>query len=405
MTLDDLDRPTLVRMAYEYMLFGMLATRAMLPNVILVGGDMDMLNDVAIDEWMGASPVYTARMRRLMGIEGDGIEAIMKALQLDVGFVHGYMDVAYKLIDERHGEFWLRHCGALLDAEPMGPDQVFGMCHTIEDPTFDATALATNPRACIRPIHRPPRQPADRHPHCHWTIEIDPANEPVGPAKLTGRVAALPLAVVANAARPGEGMQDYRGPLRPEFRLTDLSDGALAAVSREFQVQSHLLLCAGEMAFTERFDEATARRVAVDSAVGAGWTVSERLARALRVDGDAAGLAQVLGLHPMIPPGFERTVSVDGDRVSLRAATTVPGLLTEDHMGYPGVLARGDTDSIAAMVHAVAPTAAVEVRRRGAELVIDVDVAAGLEAARLPDAAALTQIGICASWDFEPLTA
>jgi hypothetical protein len=405
MTLDDLDRPTLVRVAYEYMLFGMLATRAMLPNAILIGGDMDLLNGIAIDEWMGASPIYTARMRRLMGIEGDDIEAIMKALQLDVGFVHGYMDVAYKLIDERHGEFWLRHCGALLDAEPMGEDQVFGMCHTIEDPTFDATALATNPRARIRPIHRPPRQPADRHPHCHWTIEIDPANEPVGPAKLTGRVGALPLASVANEARAGAGMQDYRGPLRPEFRLTDLSDGALAAVSREFQVQSHLLLGAAEMAFAERFDEATARKVSVDSAVGAAWTVSERLARALRTSGDAAGVALVLGLHPMIPPGFERSVAVDGDRVSVRATTSVPGLLAEDHAGYPGVLARGDTESIAAMVHAVAPTAGVEVRCGGTDLAIDIDLAAGLEAAPLPDAAALTQIGICASWDFEPLTA
>ena len=48
MTLDDLDRPTLVRVAYEYMLFGMLATRAMLPNAILIGGDMDLLNGIAI---------------------------------------------------------------------------------------------------------------------------------------------------------------------------------------------------------------------------------------------------------------------------------------------------------------------------------------------------------------------
>ena len=34
-----------------------------------------------------------------------------------------------------------------------------GMCHDIEDPTFDATAVATNRKAQIRPIHRPPRYP------------------------------------------------------------------------------------------------------------------------------------------------------------------------------------------------------------------------------------------------------
>ena len=45
-----------------------------------------------------------------------------------------------------HGEFWLAHCGALMDVEPMGSEFVHGMCHTIEDPTFDATAVATNAR-------------------------------------------------------------------------------------------------------------------------------------------------------------------------------------------------------------------------------------------------------------------
>jgi hypothetical protein len=143
---------------------------------------------------MGASPVYTHRMRTLMGIEGDDVGAIMKALQLDVGFVHQYMDVRYKLVDAHHGEFWLQSCGALLNLEQHGDDAVIGMCHTIEDPTFDATAYATNPRARIRPIHRPPRVPPDRTPHCHWTIEIDPANEPVGPARLTRHVASAPPA-------------------------------------------------------------------------------------------------------------------------------------------------------------------------------------------------------------------
>ena len=151
---------------------------------------------------MGASPVYTGRMRRLMQIEGDGVDAIIKALQLDVGFPHQYMDVGWKLIDARHAEFWLRHCGALMDVEPHGEKRVIGMCHTIEDPTFDATAFATNPRARIRPLHRPPRVPADRKPHCHWTIEIDPANEPVQAIAQTRAVAALPLARVPNEREP-----------------------------------------------------------------------------------------------------------------------------------------------------------------------------------------------------------
>ena len=51
-----------------------------------------------------------------------------------------------------------------MDVEPMGDEYVTAMCHDIEDPTFDATALATNPHAQVRPVHRPPRRPADRTP-------------------------------------------------------------------------------------------------------------------------------------------------------------------------------------------------------------------------------------------------
>ncbi len=125
--LEELSREELVPVAFEHMLSGMIVTRALLPQVVLHGGDLDLMNQVAIDEWMGASPVYTARMRTLMGIEGDDVSAIIKALQLDVGFVHQYMDVVYEVSDEQHAEFWLAHCGALLDAEPHGEERVFGM--------------------------------------------------------------------------------------------------------------------------------------------------------------------------------------------------------------------------------------------------------------------------------------
>ena len=140
-----LDHDLLARVAREHMLWGHLIDRALMPELI-IAVDITAMESVAIDEWMGASPNYTQRMRRLMGIEGDTVGDLMKALQLDAGFVHGYMDVGYRLIDERQGEFWLEHCGALVDAEPMGELQVVSMCHHIEDPTFDATAAATNPR-------------------------------------------------------------------------------------------------------------------------------------------------------------------------------------------------------------------------------------------------------------------
>ena len=115
---------------------------------------------IAIEEWAGASPIYTRRMQQALNFEGNDVPTIFKGLQLDIGAPPQFMDFRYTIHDRWHGEFHLDHCGALLDVEPMGEKYVFGMCHTIEDPTFDATAVATNPRAQVRPIHRPPRVPA-----------------------------------------------------------------------------------------------------------------------------------------------------------------------------------------------------------------------------------------------------
>src|SRR3954453_18062609 len=261
--LEGLPRDELLAIAHEYMLVAMLANQATLPQTIVAGGSLDDLNEVAIDLWRGGSPTYTHRLRRLMGIEGDDVPTIMKALQLDVGFVHQYMDVHYQVNDPLHGEFWLEHCGALMNVEPLGEERVVGMCHTIEDPTFDATAFATNPRARIRPIHRPPRMPADRHPHCHWTIVTDPENAPVGPARLTQTIADLPLSSISIDARPeGDG---YQRDFDPKFQLADLADGALIAAAREFSVQTHLLMCSGEIAFAELFGADAARNLLADA--------------------------------------------------------------------------------------------------------------------------------------------
>ncbi|GAA2830728.1 hypothetical protein [Nonomuraea rubra] len=35
-------------------------------------------------------------------------------------------------------------------------------------------------------MHRPPRVPGGRVPHCRWEVVIDDATEPVGEAPITG---------------------------------------------------------------------------------------------------------------------------------------------------------------------------------------------------------------------------
>jgi len=402
---DELPRESLLRATLETMHVGHLIFRALMPQVFLATRDVNVVDQVAIDEWMGASPVYTGRMRSLMKIAGDGVPAIVKALQLDCGFPHQYMDVGWKLIDEAHGEFFLLHCGALMDVEPHGESRVIGMCHTIEDPTFDATAYATNPRARIRPIHRPPRTPKDRHPHCHWTIAIDPANEPVGPAKNTRAVAALPLAQLENARAPERdtGWVDYARPAEPGFKLGHLSSATLAAVAREFQVQVNLLACSAEIALTERVGEAKAREALTAQWAAVGWHAGARLARALGVAGGGArAVAQVLGLHAALPPGCARAITVDGERVRIALEAQRGDLLDAAHPGWLGLLARGNASGIEAAAQGADPRArllGVEVRagRASAEL----SVSAGTEPAKPPVGAKLMSFSTTIGFTFD----
>jgi len=402
-----LPRDRQVAVALETMHVGHLLDRALMPQLAIATRSMDAVEETAIAEWMGASPVYTGRMRRLMGIEGDGVGEIMKALQLDVGFPHQYMDVGWKLVDPSYGEFWLRHCGALMDAEPHGEKRVIGMCHHIEDPTFDATAYATNPRARIRPIHRPPRTPADRKPHCHWTIEIDPASPPVEAAPHTRTVAALPLASLslapATVGEAADGWTDYRGPLDPEFRLGRLATPTLAKVTREFQVQSHLLVSSAEMTLTERLGRDEARRLLAAQWIGASWVASERLARALGIGGGGSeAIAAVLLRVATLAPGFERRVEVSPDRVRLVLTPESGELLDPEQPGWLGLLVRGEPGGLEALAQAVEPRARLAqhtVRDGAIALELAIDPAASPVAA--PQPVALTRISTAASWRFD----
>ena len=85
-------------------------------------------------------------MQKALKYEGDDVITIFKGLQLDIGAPPQFMDFRYTVHDRWHGEFHLDHCGALMDVEPMGEDYVRGMCHDIEDPTFDATARGHQPQ-------------------------------------------------------------------------------------------------------------------------------------------------------------------------------------------------------------------------------------------------------------------
>ncbi len=253
MPYDGLTRPELARLVPELLLCGHLIDRSGMGHVLAEFGQSGM-TQVAIEEWLGASPVYTRRMRAAFGLTGDTVADIFKMMQLDIGAPPQFMDFRYSVIDDRHGEFHLDHCGALLDVEPLGEAAVKQMCHDVEDPTFEATAIATNPRARFRPVHRPPRVPAGRHPHCAWTVSIDPHNQALPLPRQAEIIAATAAAnVELSAIDPtAEGIADYRGPLTNDVQFHQWSRSALVRMAEEVALQHHLLSLSFALALRDR---------------------------------------------------------------------------------------------------------------------------------------------------------
>jgi len=259
---------------------------------------------VAIEEWQVASPVYTRRMQEALGFRGDSVETIFKGLQLDIGAPPQFMDFRYRVDDHDHGEFRLDHCGALMDVEPMGPEFVTAMCHDIEDPTFDATALATNPHAQVRPIHRPPRIPADRAPHCAWTVTIDAAHVPPLPprnAEVTADSAAARMTL--SPIDPDEpGLSNYAGPLLSDLRFADFSRSALVRIAEEVCLQHHLLTLGFLAAVRARTTADATAEIGRKQFAGIAGLTSERIRTALGLGDDLDALVAVLDLHPALQP-------------------------------------------------------------------------------------------------------
>jgi hypothetical protein len=313
-----LSRRELAVLVPELLLIGHMIDRSGMAWCIQAFGREEMLQ-IAIEEWAGASPIYTKRMQRALNYEGDDVPTIFKGLQLDIGAPPQFMDFRYTVHDRWHGEFQLDHCGALLDIEPMGNEYVFGMCHTIEDPTFDATAVATNPRAQMRPIHRPPRVPSDRHPHCAWTVIIDESYPPAQGIPAVDAVRETNAATWELAAikRSNEGLPDYSGPLVSDLDFGAFSHSALARMADEVCLQMHLLYLSFAIAVRARAgaDAELALSLGTRQLIGLAGLGAERIHRALALPTGIEGVLRALELHPLLNPVGYVEAEIVGDRL------------------------------------------------------------------------------------------
>ena len=307
-----LPRQALARLGREYMLVGHVQSRVIMPIVASRYGP-EAAADFAIDAWRGASPVFNARNRRLLRIEGDDVGAILKGLQFDVGAPHQYMDFHFEVVDERTGFFWLNYCGALdavSAATNNSPVAIKRMCHDIEDPTFDATVMEVNPRARCHPVFRPPLPNGHTGPVCRWRVSIEPEAVVLEEHPLThavrdtraGRFEFTPTSPLGTG-----GIDDYAGPFLPDLQMEDISQPALVTQCKEFALDVHLLVRAVHLAVRERWGTRAMAEIARDHWAGAAPVYGARIRAALGIRGDdMSAILKTLQVDAAVPHEYVR---------------------------------------------------------------------------------------------------
>jgi hypothetical protein len=402
-----LSRRALAVLGREYQLAAHLQDRAGIPQVLL-RSDARTMRQVAIEEWMGASPIYTRRMQQALRFEGSDVATIFKGMQLDVGAPHGFLDFNFRVDGADAGEFWLPYCGALMDAEPMGESFVVGMCHEIEDPTFDATAAATNARAQIRPIHRPPRVPPDRVPHCRWRVRIEPDAAPVSEHPLTNKVRQSRLAQLrlpVPAATESGGWPDYSGPFDANFELESLAHPALVVVAQEFCVQGHLLVRAFMMTLAERWGDEVACEIATKQWTGIAGVAAERVVTTMGVTGgDLDALAKLFQLHPAFHPRAYVDLHVERhDAEVVCWIGSCPALAEGDRYSWFALSGEQRQRALDAMARVVNPHARCRPREvPGAAIAWAVRIDPSADPAAEPPEVTLTKLSKGATFQYAP---
>jgi hypothetical protein len=393
-----LSRAQLAVLVPELLLIGQMIDRSGMAWCISSFGREEMLQ-IAIEEWAGASPIYTRRMQRALKYEGVDIITIFKGLQLDIGAPPQFMDFRYTVHDRWHGEFQLDHCGALLDVEPMGPDYVKGMCHGIEDPTFDATAVATNARAQVRPIHRPPRMPADRSPHCAWTVIIDESHPPVSGIPALDVVAQTRAATweLEEIDPLDDGLSDYAGALLSDVDFAAFSHSALVRIADEVCLQMHLLNLSFLIAVRARAADAEqARSIAAKQLTGLAGVAAARIHKALGLPDGADGVLRVLELHPLLNPAGYVAAEFGAGRLHVQRAPA------HDDETWISLCTPGSTEPLQAIATAVDPRAEVRVSGTGTDWTLDL-VQSETALAEQPEVQVAKFSG-GATFEFEPRT-
>jgi len=108
--------------------------------------------------------------RKLFGIRGDDVTALMKSLQMSPWTWN--LEHHFELRSPRCGIWTVTRCPTLLALEREGEGRERRICGEIETQLLQVRAHAINPRMKATPLVLPPRASGDEI-HCQWEFVLE----------------------------------------------------------------------------------------------------------------------------------------------------------------------------------------------------------------------------------------
>jgi hypothetical protein len=181
----------------------------------------------------------------------------------------------------------------------------------MEDPTFDATVMAVNPGARCIPIYRPPHGgdiPAAGP--CRWevridqdigTVEVNQFTELVGRSRAARFEFTLP-------SPAGDGLANYSGAFKRDFRLEDLDSSILAVQLKEFALDVHLLQRACYLSIQKNYGDDVIGELIAEHCAAMAPVYQARLRRLFSIEGsDMSAVLRLLQLDHHFVPDYVKT--------------------------------------------------------------------------------------------------
>jgi hypothetical protein len=238
--------------------------------------------------------------------------------------------------------------------------------------------------------------PADRHPHCAWTVIIDESYPPVS---------AIPALDIVRRTRAAsielhpihtedEGEADYSGPLLSDFDFGAFSHSALVRMADEVCLQMHLLYLSFALAVGVRAGTGQARTICTRQLIGIAGLAAARIHRALSLPGGIDGALRVLELHPLFNPAGYVDAEIEAGALRVHRSSA------HEDRAWVSLCSPAEVRPLRAIVAAVDPHLEVEVSGTGTDWTANL-IHTITAAAELPEVS-VAKISGGATFEFEP---